>query len=157
MAYHLACELSERIAAIAAVSGPMGDHYCRPVRPVPVMHFHGNDDQFARFEGGTGIGPSRVALNSVDHTVSGWLKRNGCPGTPETTKFPDRVNDGMTAYQKRFAPCRDGAEVILIVIEGGGHTWPGRDPPRSSRLGKSTKDISANDLMWEFFQRHPLR
>ena len=24
-------------------------------------------------------------------------------------------------------------------------------------LGKSTKDISANDLMWEFFQKHPMK
>ena len=157
MAYRLACELSDRIAAIAPVGGPIGTHACQPVRPVPVMHFHGSDDQFARFEGGSGIGPSRVAFNSVDHTISGWLKRNGCPGTAETTSFPDRVNDGTTAYRKRFAPCRDGAEVALVVIEGGGHTWPGRDPQRNSRLGKSTKDISANDLMWEFFQRHPLR
>jgi polyhydroxybutyrate depolymerase len=43
----------------------------------------------------------------------------------------------------------------LIVIEGGGHTWPGREP-RLASLGKTTRDISANDLMWDFFQRHPL-
>ncbi len=24
-------------------------------------------------------------------------------------------------------------------------------------LGKSTKDISASDLIWDFFQRHPKR
>jgi polyhydroxybutyrate depolymerase len=45
--------------------------------------------------------------------------------------------------------------VVLYVIEGGGHTWPGRTP-RFAFLGKSTSHISANDLMWEFFQKHPL-
>ena len=40
---------------------------------------------------------------------------------------------------------------------GGGHTWPGRDPVVQSLLGKSTKSISANDLMWEFFKRHPMK
>ena len=24
-------------------------------------------------------------------------------------------------------------------------------------LGKSTRDVSANDLMWEFFERHPMK
>ena len=29
--------------------------------------------------------------------------------------------------------------------------------PPVAMLGKSTKDISANDLMWEFFQKHPMK
>ena len=47
------------------------------------------------------------------------------------------------------------AEVVLVVIEGGGHTWPGR-PPLPAQLGKSTMNIAANDWIWEFFQKHPL-
>jgi polyhydroxybutyrate depolymerase len=50
----------------------------------------------------------------------------------------------------------DGAEVVLVEIEGGGHTWPGQEP-RLRFLGKSTKNISANDLIWEFFQKHPMK
>jgi polyhydroxybutyrate depolymerase len=46
--------------------------------------------------------------------------------------------------------------VVLIVIEGGGHTWPGRKPPLKI-LGKSTRNLSANDVMWEFFERHPMK
>jgi polyhydroxybutyrate depolymerase len=45
--------------------------------------------------------------------------------------------------------------VVLIVIEGGGHTWPGREA-QARVLGKSTKNISANDVMWEFFLKHPM-
>ena len=55
-----------------------------------------------------------------------------------------------------YGPGRDGAEVVLYKIEGGGHTWPGRQP-RLFFLGRSTKIISANDLMWEFFLRHAMR
>ncbi len=44
----------------------------------------------------------------------------------------------------------------LAVIEGGGRTWPGRQP-RVKFLGKSTKNVSANDLMWEFFKKHPMK
>ena len=56
MAYRLASELSERIAAIAPVAGPMGTATCSPRRAVSVLHFHGTDDQFAPFNGGRGGG-----------------------------------------------------------------------------------------------------
>jgi polyhydroxybutyrate depolymerase len=52
-------------------------------------------------------------------------------------------------------PNGTGAGVVLFVIQGGGHTWPGREP-RLTYLGKATKNISANDLMWEFFKKHPM-
>src|SRR5256885_2348660 len=54
MAYRAASELSERIAAVAPVAGPMGTATCAPRRPVPVMHFHGTADRFAPFQGGKG-------------------------------------------------------------------------------------------------------
>jgi polyhydroxybutyrate depolymerase len=46
--------------------------------------------------------------------------------------------------------------VVLYVVENGGHTWPGMtlSPPF---LGLSTNNISANEIMWEFFQKHSLR
>ena len=59
----------------------------------------------------------------------------------------------MTVTRKIWGGGKDGSEVVLIEITGGGHTWPGREPPLEM-LGASTTDISANDLMWEFFQRH---
>jgi len=36
-----------------------------------------------------------------------------------------------------------GAEVVLVVVEKGGHTWPGKQPPVSF-IGKSVNNISAN-------------
>lgn len=46
--------------------------------------------------------------------------------------------------------------LTLVAGEGGGHTWPGREP-RMRALSASTREISANDMMWEFFQQHPLK
>jgi len=64
---------------------------------------------------------------------------------------------GFTGIQRTaFGPGRNGAEVVLYEIEGGGHTWPGQGP-RVRFIGKSTHDISANDLMWEFFEKHPMK
>jgi polyhydroxybutyrate depolymerase len=155
MAYRLASELSDRIAAIAPVGGPMGTLTCRPGRAVSVMHFHGDADAFAPFEGGRGRGPSGTDFFSVDHSIKAWVAANGCRTPPTTKRLPDREQDGTTVKEVRYGAGQDGAEVVLVVIEGGGHTWPGREP-RLRSLGASTRDISANDMMWEFFRRHPL-
>lgn len=155
MAYRLASEMSDRIAAIAPVSGPMGTKECRPDRAVSVIHFHGDADEFAPFAGGEGRGPSGTHFYSVDHSINAWVDANQCDKHPVTTRLPDREHDGTTVRQVRYASGRDGAEVVLVVIEGGGHTWPGKEP-RLRALGVSTRDISANDMMWEFFRRHPL-
>jgi polyhydroxybutyrate depolymerase len=155
MAYRLASELSDRIAAIAPVGGPMGTKACRPGRPVSVIHFHGTDDAFAPFQGGRGRGLSGTSFFSVDHSIAAWVEADGCAPTPVTIRLPDTTDDGTTVTRTTYGQGKDGAEVVLIVIEGGGHTWPGRES-RLASLGKSTRDISANDLMWAFFQRHPL-
>ena len=155
MAYRLASELSDRIAAIAPVGGPMGTKGCRPGRPVSVIHFHGTDDAFAPFQGGRGRGLSGTSFFSVDHSIAAWVEADGCDPTPVTIRLPDTTDDGTTVTRTTYGQGKDGAEVVLVVVEGGGHTWPGREP-RLASLGKTTRDISANDLMWDFFQRHPL-
>ena len=157
MAYLLASELSDRIAAIAPVAGPMGTETCNSKRPVPFIHFHGTADENAPFKGGKGEKSiSGTDFYSVDHSIQAWVKANSCNEEPVVTTIPDLANDGTTITRKTYGGGRDGAEVVLVVIEGGGHTWPGQEP-RLKMLGKSTKNISANDLMWEFFKKHPMK
>ncbi len=156
MAYRLACELSDRIAAVAAVAGPMGVDGCRPGRPIPVLHIHGTDDAFAPFHGGRG--PRSVYgtdFRSVEDTIQTWVRINGCPATPAVYEEPERVADGTRIVRQVFGPGQAGVEVVLIVVEGGGHTWPGR-PPLPAALGKSTANLDANETIWAFFERHPL-
>jgi polyhydroxybutyrate depolymerase len=160
MAYRVASELADRFAAIAPVGGPMGTETCKPTRPVAVMHFHGTADAQAPFNGGQGKGNAltnvRPVFLSVQHSLDQWIKANGCAQPPEVVQLPDAAADGMTVKRTTWGGGKDGAEVVLIEITGGGHTWPGREPPLKM-LGASTKDISANDLMWEFFQKHARR
>ncbi|MCR4411563.1 MAG: prolyl oligopeptidase family serine peptidase [Thermoguttaceae bacterium] len=156
MCYRLAAELSDRIAAIAPVAGTLAIEKCRPARPVPVIHFHGTDDKLVPYEGPDERIARFLVFKSVDETIRTWAAINGCPKKPKTTNLPDKANDGTTVRREVYGPGRDGAEVVLYVIQGGGHTWPGRPWP-VPWLGKTTRDISANDLMWEFFKRHPLK
>lgn len=158
MCYRLASELSDRIAAIAPVAGTMATETCHPHRPVPVMHFHGTHDPLVLFGGPDQRTPKDLYFKSVDASVQAWALANGCTTTPLIAKLPDQVDDGTTVSMTTYGPGKEGAEVILYVIEGGGHTWPGRTSTvHLPGLGKSTKDISASDLIWEFFQRHPMR
>lgn len=160
MAHYVASELSDRIAAIAPVGGPLMMEATHNERAVPVMHFHGTADAFAPFDGGYGkgfLGRGKVTrFRSVDHTIQQWVRANGCNTEPEIVALPDIAEDAMTVTRKTWGGGKDGSEVVLIQIEGGGHTWPGQKPI-VSLLGASTMDVSANDMMWEFFQKHPRR
>ncbi len=83
-------------------------------------------------------GGLRLSPPLVQQFVTGWLTK-----------------DDTTITHKTYGSGKDGAKVVLVVIEGCGHTWPGQKP-RVRFLGKSAKDVSVNDLMWEFFQKHPM-
>ena len=155
MCYRLAAELSDRIAAIAPVAGTMAIAEAKPNRPVPVMHFHGTADRIVPFAGPGNGTPKFLSFKSVEETVKIWVKINGCKEEPLVEKLDDKAEDGATVTKKTYSPKEDGAEVILVEIEGGGHTWPGVEPPLRF-IGKSTKDISANDMIWEFFQKYRL-
>jgi polyhydroxybutyrate depolymerase len=155
MCYRLAAELSDRVAAIAPVAGTMAIPEAHPTRPVPVIHFHGTKDTLVPYDGPSGRTPRGMTFLSVDASIRAWVAANGCPTEPVETPLDDRdPDDGTTTTRLTYAPGRDGAEVVLYRIDGGGHTWPGV-PTRLRFLGNTSRDLDATDLIWDFFQRHP--
>ena len=155
MCYRLAAELSDRIAAVAPVAGTIAIEESKPKRPVPVIHFHGSKDNVVPFEMVKGKAPSFIKLKGVEDSIQTWVKLNGCDEKSKDDVL-SKEGDEMKVTRKTYGGGKDGAEVVLIVIEEGGHTWPGEKPPVGF-IGKSAKNISANDLMWEFFQKHKLK
>ncbi len=152
MSYRLACELADRIAAIAPVAGPMEMQTCTPSRPISVIHFHGERDEFAPYTGGSGKRSLKgQKFNSVENTLKRWLQILGLEKTnPEVVHVTENVSS--KAY-------RSGrAEFVLYTIREGGHTWPGGNFGFLGErfLGKMNMEISANEIMWDFFQRHHL-
>lgn len=145
-----------RLAAIAPVAGLRAGHpdpwgtagpdpfSGTPYRSVPVIAFHGEQDRTNPFHGG---GPAYWGC-SVPAAAERWARINGCSFPPRTTTISATV--ARTCYQGGPG----GAEVVLYTVTDGGHTWPGT--PVDNGNGPVTRDISANHLMWRFFQRYRL-
>ncbi|TSC77493.1 MAG: polyhydroxybutyrate depolymerase [Parcubacteria group bacterium Gr01-1014_33] len=167
ISHRLACQLSDKIAAIAPVGGGLnvgGDFTsCTPSRKVSVMHFHGTTDVNYLYNGGIGEGPSQTNFHSIPATIDDWVGLNSLSGV-----------SARTTYQRGIETCETrsdtSAEVTLctarptqplrigeIVYDGGGHAIPGGiRNPGSEDADVPTQDISSNAAMWEFFKKHPL-
>lgn len=155
MAYRLAAEMSDRIAAIAPVAGTIAIAESKPKRPVPVIHFHGTKDTMVPFEMPARRSQQLMRLMGVEESIQTWVKLNGCEDAPKSDVLT-KDGDAMKVTRTIYGGGKAGAEVVLIMIDDGGHTWPGKKAPMGF-MGKSTLRISANELMWKFFQQHPMK
>ncbi|MFN8419295.1 MAG: PHB depolymerase family esterase [Anaerolineae bacterium] len=143
MSNRLACQASDLVAAIGGVAGAYSPVDCEITRAVPVIAFHGTTDPVVDFDGTAAQG-----FPSIKEWAKEWAVRDGCDLTAEAIGGKGDVS-GI-----RYGGCKDDAEVILYIIDGGGHTWPGSFP--IPILGKTTQNINATEVMWEFYKRHPM-
>ncbi len=157
MAYRLAVEAPDLVAAVAAVAGTLDVDPALVKTPKPILHFHGTEDGFVPWNGGRGPRTlDQSSHRSVAETIAAWVRADGANPEPESEALPDRAKDGTEVVRHFYAPRAGGFEVVLYEIRGGGHTWPGR--ARAERLlGRATMNIDANDIMWGFFTHHTLR
>jgi polyhydroxybutyrate depolymerase len=154
----LACEMAERIAAIAVVGSGLGTDQI-PVRPVTLILLHGTADTFHPFYGGEGGHPVAIGVQQVGapETARRWSEFNGCSERTEVT-----YRKG-SATASTYVGCRPDAEVVLFTIEGMGHQWPGHTidvnspglPDWMSQLGPGTDDVDATAEILRFFDSHP--
>jgi len=163
MSYRLACELSDKIAAIAPVDGNMSQNFlpkCSPSKPISVLVINNVKDPLVPWNGGDITGPFGLKklgkVLSVSQTIEYWVKHNECSPSPSITEEPDKdPEDGTRVRREEYSGGKDGTEVILYAIEGGGHTWPGGYQYLPARIiGKTSKDIDANEVIWNFFKKH---
>ncbi len=153
MAYTLACELSDRIAAIAPVSAllPISQQSnCELQHAVPVLHFHGTADVTVPVSG-----IPNFAL-SVAESTRFFAKQYNCEVDPLVTQLTDTApDDGSTVAKFEYQSCDDKTAVVYYMATNAGHTWP--DALEASQLGITNRDINASAIMWEFFKpiTHP--
>ncbi|MCB0643268.1 MAG: hypothetical protein KDC44_16580 [Phaeodactylibacter sp.] len=149
MSYKLACELNDRIAAVASVTGSMTPEEamaCMPGRPVPTLQIHGTLDAVVPYIGS-------VFSYSMDALIDFWLANNGCADEAVTYEVPNlNVVDGSTALRYTWSDCAPYSEVVFYKVEGGAHTWPGAAIP----FAGTNYDFNASAVIWDFFNKYKL-
>ena len=161
MASWLACQLADRIAAVAPVAGlragvPRAGEprtpdpsTCTPSRAVPIITFHGVHDPTNPF---AGDGGPRWGY-SVPAALERWASLDACQKTPSEKMLSTHVTEVS------YVGCRGGAELILYRTDapldhGGGHVWPHPTSAASQSTAEEVDQLDASELIWEFFARH---
>lgn len=150
-ALRIAAELPQLFAAVASVGGPMPEpvvqHHAKPGK-VGVLLLHGTADQVVAYGGKAG------GYLSAQDSYAYWLKQNGIVAGGASQRIID--GDGSDGTSVTWIEQGNGQQsVALATITEGGHTWPGADPFNVGLpIGKTTRDIDANEVIWQFFSRH---
>ncbi len=151
MSYTLACNINNRIAAVASVTGTMLDIQlttCSPEHPTPVMEIHGTSDFVVPYNG-------NAFWASTPQVIDYWVNYNQCNVTPLLTDIPDLdPDDGCTAHRYDYVNGVSGSSVVHYKIDGGGHTWPGSIINTGN--GNTNQDFNACVAIWDFFNAYSL-
>jgi polyhydroxybutyrate depolymerase len=166
MAYRLATERADRIAAVVAVAGAMSVTEFAPSRPVAVMHIHSVDDPRALYEGG--VGPPFPGTNNrethqpVQKGLDQWVGIADCGPSPaiaeERRGRPGASDAAHTATKLVWSNCKGNVEIVHWKITGAGHAWPGnmRRGRLQALIGPPTSVVDAAEEIWKFASRFRL-
>ncbi|HRH57227.1 MAG TPA: T9SS type A sorting domain-containing protein [Chitinophagales bacterium] len=149
MSYKLACDATNRIAAIAPdVASMVNDNLssCVPARPINIAAFNGLSDPITPYNGFPGNFPG---IDSIKHF---WQLKNGCDIVPIIDTMPDLANDGTRVVRYTYINCGQQVQQVYYKVIDGGHVWPGAANIFFNILGKTTQDISMNKEAWNFFK-----
>lgn len=149
MAETYAAQRPGKVRAVAGVAGTMDASRVRVAGRVPLLHMHGTADDRVPFSGGMGK-TLRAAFASVAAVEAAFLAPY--PMLARTERVIDPVADGMRVLERNYTLGNGVAQVRILVVEGGGHAWPGSR--RAPRQG-GTRDISATAEVLRFFAEHP--
>ncbi len=162
MSARLAIEASDVFAAVALVTGSLptaSGARAVPQHPVSVMMINGTEDELVRNAGGA-VGFKRSPRGTsvpVAEAVKFWVEANGCASEAAAVEEPDSdPADGTKVWKQVYDRGKNGTAVVYYEIRGGGHTWPGGAQYAPEFLvGKTSKDLNACQVIWQFFKQHP--
>ena len=141
MTGRLACQLPQRIAAVAQVAGTAAvvvAASCRPGRALPILEMHGSADSVVPYEGGT-VAPQlggRGQVVGVEDWASLWVANNSTSPQPQTWT-------AGTLSIRTWHGSSPQSDIVFYRIEGGGHTWP-----------PAMQGLAASETIWRFLANH---
>jgi polyhydroxybutyrate depolymerase len=160
MSARLACELSDRIAAVAIVGASLSENVaanCHPAKPISVMIIQGTSDPIVPLAGGALGKDTAGRILSHDASVQKFAELDHCNAEPRKHQIPDTAKDGTTVDVTAYESCANGTEVRGYVVNGGGHTWPGGvQYLPAAFIGKTTHNLDGSSAIWKFLSTHQL-
>jgi polyhydroxybutyrate depolymerase len=140
MAQRMACERSDKIAAVASVAGTIGNSLnCTPSRPIAICHFHGTNDQVVYYT-------NNLFGLDAEELVSFWINNNHCDTNYIYKTYPDVANDGIVVESYYSNSPNNLADVMFYKAIGAGHVW----------LYTPVNDISYTIEIWNFLKKFRL-
>ena len=139
MGYHLSCNISNKFAAIASVTGSMTTSTydnCSPSHPTPILQIHGLLDFVVPYNGNSGS-------KSIPDVMNYWSNYSSCNSDPDTLIKYD--NYALIRYET-YVNCLNDINVKLILHPTMDHTWP----------SINSHNISASNEVWEFVSQFNL-
>lgn len=106
--YHSMSKIADKIAAFAPTSGTNVFGASKAMRPVPIIHPHGTNDDVLQY-------------NQVEGFIKNYRDQFNCPAqAKEETNYPNAENSGATMYT--WGPCDKGVYIKHLKLPGRGHS-----------------------------------
>lgn len=156
MASQLACDLADRVAAVAPISGvrfPLASDAavglpdsqdCDPDRNIPILAMHGVNDSTNPWDTGT---PGTAWSYSGEEAIDRWVEFNSCRPNPRVTAMTDNID--LVEYRA----CRRHADVKVVMINNGNHTVPSYPVPWE---GPPNMEIDGYEVAWDLLSSYRL-
>ena len=143
MSYFLACDMNDKIAAIASVTGAMTSYQlssCNPIHSTPILQIHGTNDTVVNF-------------SSMQYGLEYWRSYNNCNLIADTILIPNYdLSDSSTVEHVIYGNGDNGVTTELFKIINGGHSWPGSN----FNFGGTNFDINASEEVWKFLSKYDI-
>ena len=125
MSYTVACNNSEKIAAIVNLNGAsfVDMEMCGAKKPVSVLQINGTADELIHIEGGDVFDDPKQPYASVQTETGKWAQINGCVGLAVASKKKFDYESVLAGSEttKATYKCPKGRDVENWTIAGGAH------------------------------------
>lgn len=168
MAHRLACEYSDKFAAVVLVIGRLERGYsCTPAKTLPLLQINAAlDTTVPHDDRPSSDGYYYTSTKTVSKT---WADAAGCSIDPIVWSNPIVEAQGLQCMNYKLCN-EDGIDVVNCLWPEGKHVWPGNiggggwcvgeeqadSIPHYPLCEQAPKDVKVwgTDLMWDFFSQH---
>ena len=162
---YLALKIPDKLAGMVSVGASLATVHdnLKSGKPIPMMYILGTRDPLVPWDGGK-IGfkrsfEDRGQCVPAPRAISYWLENNGLTSSSQSTEQVPNTDKSDRSTVKRTVYSNGSARSDMVVyqVDGGGHTWPGGQQYLPAFvIGRTNRDINANEAIWDFLKGHQI-